>query len=126
MKTISYFAFSAALFCLASCSDSKPAVSTTPAPAVTNQAPAQTNTQPSTPTSTVALNPAHGEPGHRCDIQVGEPLNSAPTTAPVPSAPTLSAPVFTPPPAPGSVAKGTNPPHGQPGHDCAKPVGAPL
>lgn len=24
------------------------------------------------------LNPAHGQPGHRCDIAVGAPLNSAP------------------------------------------------
>jgi hypothetical protein len=23
----------------------------------------------------VKLNPKHGEPGHRCDIQVGAPLN---------------------------------------------------
>jgi hypothetical protein len=22
----------------------------------------------------VALNPAHGQPGHRCDVQVGKPL----------------------------------------------------
>ena len=24
------------------------------------------------------LNPAHGQPGHRCDIAVGQPLSSAP------------------------------------------------
>ncbi len=28
------------------------------------------------------LNPAHGMPGHRCDINVGEPLSSAPRNAP--------------------------------------------
>lgn len=40
---------------------------------------APTNT---TSASTQALNPAHGAPGHRCDIAVGAPLNSpAATTA---------------------------------------------
>lgn len=29
------------------------------------------------------LNPAHGAPGHRCDIAVGAPLNSAPAKVPV-------------------------------------------
>lgn len=24
------------------------------------------------------MNPAHGQPGHRCDVAVGAPLNSAP------------------------------------------------
>src|SRR5687767_6604633 len=28
------------------------------------------------------LNPAHGEPGHRCDIAVGAPLSSAPASTP--------------------------------------------
>lgn len=76
------------------------------------------------------MNPEHGLPGHRCDIAVGAPLNSSPgnTTAPAPS----PAPVMTtnPTPAPvmnipGAVGK-ANPPHGQPGHDCAVAVGAPL
>jgi hypothetical protein len=33
------------------------------------------------------MNPQHGQPGHRCDIAVGAPLNSKPaaaTTTPVP------------------------------------------
>lgn len=30
------------------------------------------------------LNPAHGAPGHRCDIAVGAPLNAAPAPAKVP------------------------------------------
>jgi hypothetical protein len=61
-------------------------------------APAATNSAPSTVTSNSAkapanvpktaaspntaagtLNPNHGEPGHRCDIAVGAPLNSKPT-----------------------------------------------
>lgn len=34
---------------------------------------------PQANTSTTAMNPKHGEPGHRCDIAVGAPLNSKPT-----------------------------------------------
>lgn len=99
--------------------------------------------------SEVKLNPPHGEPGHRCEIEVGKPLpadgKSAPATVtPAPatvSAPTISTPA-TPAPsakpvtistgpgaAPGTssvTAPGMNPPHGEPGHDCAIPVGAPL
>lgn len=42
------------------------------------------------------MNPPHGEPGHRCDIAVGAPLNSkpAPTTVTTSSAPAS----ITPPP----------------------------
>ncbi|MEI9909110.1 MAG: hypothetical protein WDO71_05235 [Bacteroidota bacterium] len=32
----------------------------------------------SNPVSTAGLNPAHGQPGHRCDISVGAPLDSKP------------------------------------------------
>ncbi len=57
-----------------------------PAATQTNNAPAVI-TAPTTSTSQVVtpagMNPPHGEPGHRCDISVGEPLNSKPTTAPV-------------------------------------------
>lgn len=85
------------------------------------------------------MNPPHGQPGHRCEIAVGAPLNSAPAkpkaAAPQqivqttqPAAPAEFAPpavkqapatdVVTPP--------GMNPPHGQPGHLCSVAVGAPL
>src|SRR5687768_16575057 len=30
----------------------------------------------------VTLNPAHGAPGHRCDIAVGQPLNGSASTVP--------------------------------------------
>jgi|GEM_PF-136957 len=68
------------------------------------------------------MNPAHGQPGHRCDIPVGTPLNS-PIAAPKTTAPqivsnTNEATVQTP--------KGMNPPHGQPGHRCDIAVGSPL
>ena len=92
-------------------SDTLPATATAPA-----KAPAQ------------ALNPAHGMPGHRCDIAVGAPLNSPaqagqsapqvqPMTAPIPAA----VPV-----APSNATGKLNPPHGQPGHRCDISVGAPL
>ena len=78
-------------------------------------------------TAEVALNPAHGEPGHRCDIAVGAPLNSAPSE---PAGQEIKMESIQPAtaPAPASVmtAPGMNPPHGEPGHDCSIPVGQPL
>ncbi|MCM0665129.1 hypothetical protein [Flavobacterium tyrosinilyticum] len=101
----------------------------TAAPVV--QAPA---TNPNTVLSdTKGINPAHGQPGHRCDIAVGAPLNSAPTqqaqatqAQTVQVNPTQQKMVTTTTAAPVKVAKGMNPPHGQPGHRCDIPVGAPL
>ena len=83
------------------------------------------------PKVAAGMNPAHGQPGHRCDIQVGAPLSSPagkpaaqPVTTPVQQsmqgAPSiLNAPT-------GNTAVGMNPPHGQPGHKCDVAVGAPL
>ena len=67
------------------------------------------------PAATGPVNPAHGQPGHRCDIAVGAPLNGA---APLTST--------TPPAAPAPTSKALNPAHGQPGHRCDIAVGAPL
>lgn len=82
------------------------------------------------------LNPAHGQPGHRCDIAVGAPLNSAPAqqgqaTAQAPQTvqvnPGQPKVITTTAVAqPVKVGKGMNPSHGQPGHRCDIPVGAPL
>ncbi|WP_312074810.1 hypothetical protein [Chryseobacterium sp.] len=77
------------------------------------------------------MNPPHGQPGHRCDIPVGQPLNSKPAPAAQPvaqnSAPQpVPQPVQAPQPAPTGPKPVTNPAHGQPWHDCAKAVGAPL
>lgn len=82
----------------------------------------------------VGMNPPHGEPGHRCDIAVGAPLNSPPSATgavPVQNQPSTS--ITTPPVSSNSLpgagtatAPGMNPPHGQPGHDCTIAVGAPL
>nr|WP_314493840.1 hypothetical protein [uncultured Chryseobacterium sp.] len=72
------------------------------------------------------MNPPHGEPGHRCDIPVGQALNSKPT------AQTTQVQAPQPIPAPQTVAANTgpkpklNPAHGQPWHDCAKKVGEAL
>jgi hypothetical protein len=119
--------------------------------------PAQTVQQPATPTpgtttpttgTTAALNPAHGQPGHNCDLPVGAPLNAAvsggtvpaqgsiaPITLPSNSAPAGGAAAqqvqMTPAnpaqalPSSGATAR-LNPAHGQPGHDCNIPVGQPL
>ncbi|CAM3566076.1 hypothetical protein [Flavobacterium chungbukense] len=76
------------------------------------------------------LNPAHGQPGHRCDIAVGAPLNSAPAQGN--AAPQTvqvnqgQQQVVTTTTTPVKTAKGMNPPHGQPGHRCDIAVGAPL
>ncbi|MFV5700051.1 hypothetical protein ACM55H_16950 [Flavobacterium sp. ZT3R17] len=82
------------------------------------------------------MNPAHGQPLHRCDIPVGAPLNS-----PVASAknttvtPQITSPqnqsVSTSPAATTTIVttptpEGMNPPHGQTNHRCDIAVGAPL
>jgi hypothetical protein len=102
---------------------------TTTPPPVTIQPATQQQTAPAaTTTNTAGLNPAHGQPGHRCDIQVGAPLNSAPaatTTATPPQQQTISLPPAATAPV-TTTAAGKNPPHGQPGHRCDIAVGAPL
>ncbi|HCQ12599.1 hypothetical protein [Flavobacterium sp.] len=138
-------------------------IDTAAVPAATATTPA-TNGNPTmmttTQTATVAapapvakgMNPAHGQPGHRCEIPVGAPLNSAPGKASVQPIKSTSTTISssdlkagtvttngatittvnnnpTPnagPIAPTVTAPGMNPPHGQEGHDCAVAVGAPL
>lgn len=121
--------------------DNSGAMTTPPAPAsLPPPSPQQATTAP-------GMNPPHGQPGHRCDIAVGAPLNSAPATPTAPSSspsvtvnPGSNAPAMTPTavpapsapsaaqasPATATTAPGMNPPHGQPGHDCSVPVGSPL
>ena len=91
-------------------------------------------------TNSGAINPAHGQPGHRCEIPVGAPLNTAPAAANTPAAVQKSAPTPANAPQLGAVnpngaqnssanqvtPPGMNPPHGQPGHTCSVAVGAPL
>ena len=98
-------------------------LTTTPADTTSKQTVQQT-TAPAT--TTVALNPAHGMPGHRCDIKVGEPLNSKPSPAII-NPPQQQAPIINPAPASSTSANGAkNPAHGMPGHRCDIAVGAPL
>ncbi|MFT2008325.1 hypothetical protein ACMA1I_06590 [Pontibacter sp. 13R65] len=133
MKIILTFLFSACLIVLVGCSDTdntkyrkaekapQTNAPVSPAQPLNAQKPAEGQG------AAVAVNPPHGQPNHRCDIPEGAPLST-------PMQPNLNtAPQFRPQPMPqpmpeaqGTVAPGINPPHGQPGHDCAIPVGAPL
>lgn len=122
-KKIAFILFSAGTLLVCSCrekpnTDSK----TTTTPAET-AAPVEKTATPVKSVDGVALNPAHGQPGHRCDISVGAPLNSKP--APVKTNDQVSDVVLDG----GAITlpKGTlNPAHGQPGHNCAVKVGEPL
>ena len=126
------------------------AITTAPAPgaasgAITSPAPAAGSAVVATPQTAAPavaagsgkVNPPHGQPGHRCDIAVGAPLDGAApapanksVAAPQPAAGAKSSkPTVTPvtmPAGNATVAPGTNPPHGQPGHRCDIAVGAPL
>ena len=81
----------------------------------------------------VTLNPQHGQPGHRCDIAVGAPLNT-PATSIQPNVSATTAPVTTTTnidtkkvvPEVNSSSTALNPKHGEPGHRCDIAVGAPL
>ena len=109
--------------------------STQAAPEVVNATTSPNQDQ--TPTAVAnGINPAHGQPGHRCDISVGAPLNSAPSKANIPAATQIKNSVDVPANVPsanqtsGTVSNATppgmNPPHGQAGHVCSVAVGAPL
>jgi len=59
--------------------DSKPtqqSINATPQQPVTVSPPP---IQKKVPVVAIGVNPAHGQPNHRCDIAVGAPLNSKPT-----------------------------------------------
>ena len=88
-----------------------------------------------------ALNPAHGEPFHRCDIAVGAPIDSAPQQNPAPQvvpqqsasnnnfnttpiSPSIAQPAASPQATGPKPA--LNPAHGEPHHRCDLQVGAPL
>lgn len=87
-----------------------------------------------------ALNPEHGKPGHRCDIAVGAPLNSAPdnTQKSIPTTKEAISPLQIQPSASTNNLNDQkintsenpnakiNPEHGQPGHKCEIAVGDPL
>jgi hypothetical protein len=124
-----------------------PAVVTTPSSTAPMEAPdtsAKSLTAPppnaAAPVNpTVRLNPPHGQPGHRCEIEVGQPLppEGTPSVVNQPNTQTTNPvmqnppPVMATPPAnanilPGAPKGKVNPPHGEPGHRCDIAVGAPL
>lgn len=118
--------------CNSGLGNKKEETAVTPPPAFTAPAPANPANaiNGAASTTTAQLNPAHGKPGHRCDIPEGAPLNSAAIPSmTIPSnnagvnqtAPTQAIPL----PANGSTAN-LNPEHGKPGHRCDIAVGAPL
>lgn len=143
MKRILYVL---ALASLTACNNKKPepvqGYIATPNGLADLQKPATSQTAANTTTaasSNLLLNPAHGEPGHDCSIAVDAPLKaSARAIAPTPQPQTVqtvsqSQPTATVTNTPQSAvttvnSKGQklNPAHGQPGHDCAIAVGAPL
>ena len=86
-------------------------------------------TAPEMQSGTIKLNPAHGQPGHRCDISVGAPLDSKPTQPNANPATISTAPTTVNTSVQNAEQKtlpGMNPPHGQPGHRCDIGVGTPL
>src|SRR5688572_928630 len=89
--------------------------------------------QKDTSISGLTLNPQHGQPGHRCEIAVGAPLNAPAASNSAQSTVTPSpviVPSKTPQIVPNTSTNATtatlNPKHGEPGHRCDIAVGAPL
>ena len=117
------------------------ALNTTSNTTLMDQAGISSASTPAPMATASGINPPHGQPGHRCDIPVGQPLNSKPATAAAPQNINTNGNniVQIDPNAvsPGKItldnngkqaktAPGMNPPHGQPGHRCDIPVGQPL
>lgn len=125
LKNIGFGILALGLISMTSCKDEEKNEETSPA---TVMPASNTNTNP-----TAALNPAHGQPGHDCTIPVGAPLDrSAATNTQTQTQPQMTTGTNSPVRM-NNTATGTNtgtamknPPHGQPGHDCAVPVGADL
>lgn len=158
MKKFAIIACSSLLLVACSSEGDKNSPATDSIPAINEQATDQVtvslpdsaaNITANATSGAVKLNPPHGEPGHRCEIEVGKPLpadggaantpgtatistaNPSPSISPAPNQPVTISTSPTPAPAPAPAAKtatapGMNPPHGEPGHDCAIPVGSPL
>jgi len=118
------------------------ALNTSSKTALMDQAGIQSSPAPAPMATAPGMNPPHGQPGHRCDIPVGQPLNSksagaTPTTQNVNVNGANTIQIDPNAVSPGKItldnngkqvktAPGMNPPHGQPGHRCDIPVGQPL
>ena len=117
LRNLGYTILAVCAFSLTSCKDE----------GKTETAPAQTEAQTSNTSGTTAsVNPAHGQPGHRCDIPVGAPLDQAAAVNNTQQQQTTSSTVSPVRVNASSATPTKNPPHGQPGHDCSVPVGADL
>jgi hypothetical protein len=140
MKSLKYYISGLLLVSIYACNSEKKTESNTmPLPAAGNAGLTLPSTADTSSTGeTLVLNPAHGQPGHRCDIAVGAPLNGTATNnTPVVNAtnatpsqsitnPGITSSPVTTLPATNAPANGLNPQHGQPGHRCDIAVGAPL
>lgn len=119
MKKINYIIIALGLILMVSCKDEEKT-----AEATTTQETTETTPQ-ATGTENVNVNPAHGLPGHRCDLPVGAPLDASAGSTPNPT-PTSELPSTSVSPIRVDQSPQLNPAHGEPGHDCTIPVGAPL
>lgn len=121
MRRIYYLLIAGALvFGVTSCNEKNEGENKEPVTENTNTTKEDTKT-PESGKKEVALNPPHGQPGHICEIPVGQPLPDGANTAK--KAPAGNVQLKTP------LMKDNqklNPPHGQPGHRCEVPVGQPL
>lgn len=76
--------------------------------------------------ATEAAAPTAGTAATDAQQTVQPAVNAAQGTGSVMTNPQVNAQSYTTTAAPQATAKGMNPPHGQPGHRCEIPVGAPL
>ena len=121
-KKISLVLFSIGTLLVYSCRENPKTDDKTTTTQSETTAPVKKTVTPVKSVDGVAMNPAHGQPGHRCDISVGAPLNSAPN--PVKNNNQVSDVVLD---KGGALPKGAlNPAHGQPGHRCDVKVGEAL
>lgn len=109
------------LILMVSCKDEEKSAKATATPQETSE----TTTTKRVGTEEVKVNPQHGLPGHRCDLPVGAPLTASAGSTPNPT-PTSQLPSTSVSPIRVDQSPRVNPAHGEPGHDCSVPVGAPL
>ncbi len=99
---------------------------TTSNPQIFSSNPVQSGNGNTNLSGATGLNPAHGQPGHRCEIAVGAPLNSPVNPGQPTASATQTLPVLPKTASNASETDKLNPAHGQPGHRCDIAVGAPL
>ncbi|MEJ7912964.1 MAG: hypothetical protein WKF70_07405 [Chitinophagaceae bacterium] len=140
MKTncITLFASLLLFSCNSSIDQNRSSTPSASAPVNNTMLPSGISTAPPA-TAATGINPAHGQPGHNCDVAPGAPLPAAGTArsiapagaaAPITPQDAMAAPVIRLPQTNtgASAAPGAriNPAHGQMGHDCGVAVGQPL